>query len=52
MYFTKDGAAIHGTYWHTSFGTPYSHGCINLPTDKAEKLYEWAPLGTKVVVTK
>lgn len=50
MYFTKDGAAIHGTYWHQSFGTPRSNGCINLPVDTAERLYHWAPVGTKVQV--
>lgn len=50
MYFTKEGAAIHGTYWHQSFGTPRSNGCINLPVDIAERLYHWAPVGTRVRV--
>jgi hypothetical protein len=50
MYFTQDGAAIHGTYWHSSFGTPFSHGCVNLSVDIAEKLYAWTPVGTKVIV--
>ncbi|MFM2414661.1 MAG: hypothetical protein RI911_354 [Candidatus Parcubacteria bacterium] len=50
MYFTQDGAAIHGTYWHQSFGTQRSNGCINLPVDLAEKLYAWAPIGTRVIV--
>jgi lipoprotein-anchoring transpeptidase ErfK/SrfK len=27
-----------------------SHGCVNLPTDNAQWLYDWAPLGTTVVV--
>lgn len=50
LYFTQEGAVIHGAYWHDSFGTPYSHGCVNLlPTD-AQELYYWAPLGTKVIV--
>jgi lipoprotein-anchoring transpeptidase ErfK/SrfK len=49
MYFT--GAyAMHGTYWHSNFGQPMSHGCINLPTGKAAWLYQWAPHGTAVVV--
>jgi lipoprotein-anchoring transpeptidase ErfK/SrfK len=30
QYFTTGGAAIHGTYWHDQFGTPMSHGCINV----------------------
>jgi lipoprotein-anchoring transpeptidase ErfK/SrfK len=41
---------IHGAYWHNSFGTPYSHGCVNLPSDQAKKLYDWAHIGTTVVV--
>ncbi len=50
MYFTNYGHALHGTYWHSNFGTPMSHGCVNLPTDVAEWLYWWAPLGTRVEI--
>ncbi|HWH07420.1 MAG TPA: L,D-transpeptidase family protein [Candidatus Paceibacterota bacterium] len=50
LYFTKEGGAIHGAYWHDEFGTQHSHGCVNLPLDSARILYDWAPLGTKVVV--
>lgn len=50
LYFTKEGAAIHGAYWHNHFGIVWSHGCVNLPPTDAEKLYEWAPLGTPVIV--
>lgn len=50
LYFTKDGAVIHGAYWHDHFGEPWSHGCVNLPPDQAKKLYEWAPLGTMVTI--
>lgn len=35
------GYGLHGTYWHNSFGTPRSHGCINLPTQVAQRLYYW-----------
>jgi hypothetical protein len=52
MYFTDDGAVIHGAYWHEKFGTPASHGCVNLPPEEAEKLYRWAELGMKVVVVE
>lgn len=41
MYFYKD-FGLHGTYWHNNFGTPMSHGCVNLPTVMAEKLFYWA----------
>jgi len=48
--FFVGGYAIHGTYWHSNFGTPMSHGCVNMRTDQAGWLYNWAPLGTPVVV--
>jgi lipoprotein-anchoring transpeptidase ErfK/SrfK len=50
MYFDNLGNAIHGTYWHNNFGTPMSHGCVNLPLDVAAWMYEWAPVGTAVSV--
>ena len=50
LYFTQDGAVLHGAYWHNSFGTPMSHGCINQPPANAKKLYYWADLGTPVIV--
>ena len=50
LYFTKEGAVIHGAYWHDHFGEPWSHGCVNLPPEKAKELYEWAELGTPVTV--
>lgn len=50
MYFTGMGAAIHGTYWHSNFGNPHSHGCVNLPPTVARELYYWTDLGTTVVV--
>jgi vancomycin resistance protein YoaR len=50
MYFAAGGYAIHGTYWHSNFGNPMSHGCVNLETENARWLFEWAPMGTTVVV--
>lgn len=50
LYFTNEGGAIHGAYWHDKFGSQWSHGCVNLPLDKARQLYGWAELGTKVIV--
>ena len=47
MYF-YDGYGLHGTYWHSNFGTPMSHGCINLATPDAEWLYYFADVGTLV----
>jgi lipoprotein-anchoring transpeptidase ErfK/SrfK len=48
--FFYGGYAIHGTYWHTNFGTPQSHGCINLSKSNAAWLYRWAPWGTQVKI--
>jgi lipoprotein-anchoring transpeptidase ErfK/SrfK len=50
LFFTADGSVIHGAYWHDHFGQQWSHGCINLPLDTAEKLYNWAQLGMTVTV--
>ena len=50
MYFTNRGHAIHGTYWHTNFGAPMSHGCINASQADAQWLYNFASVGTPVVI--
>lgn len=49
MYFYQ-GYALHGTYWHNNFGTPMSHGCVNMPTPEAEWAFNWASIGTPVIV--
>jgi lipoprotein-anchoring transpeptidase ErfK/SrfK len=47
MFFENDkvpgwrGFSLHGTYWHNDFGRVHSHGCVNLPTPVAERLYYW-----------
>ena len=35
------GYALHAAYWHDDFGTPRSHGCINLSPEDAKWLFEW-----------
>jgi lipoprotein-anchoring transpeptidase ErfK/SrfK len=42
--------ALHGAYWHNNFGTPVSHGCVNLNLTDAAWLYQWATYGTLVNV--
>lgn len=42
--------ALHGAYWHSNFGTPVSHGCINLPIVAADWIFSWAHVGTPVIV--
>jgi hypothetical protein len=39
--FTVDGAAIHSTYWHNNFGTPRSHGCVNVLPEDAKWIFRW-----------
>jgi len=64
-YITKSGVSFHGTFWHNDFGTPHSHGCINLsaqdakwlyrwtiPTVPPEELYAYKPFGTRVDVVE
>jgi hypothetical protein len=49
MYFYK-GYGIHGTYWHNNFGTPMSHGCVNMTIADAEWVYNFTVVGTVVNV--
>jgi lipoprotein-anchoring transpeptidase ErfK/SrfK len=41
MFFYK-GFALHGAYWHNSFGQPMSHGCVNEPLAQAAQIFDWA----------
>ncbi|MHB8136224.1 MAG: L,D-transpeptidase family protein [Anaerolineaceae bacterium] len=49
MYFYQ-GYGIHGTYWHDNFGTPMSHGCVNMRTSEAEWVFNFSKVGTPVIV--
>jgi len=49
MYF-YGGYGLHGAYWHNNFGVPMSHGCVNLSLPDAEWLFNWASVGTWVVI--
>lgn len=42
MFFHGD-QALHGAFWHDSFGRSHSHGCVNLAPRDAAWLYNWAP---------
>jgi lipoprotein-anchoring transpeptidase ErfK/SrfK len=58
MFFTKDGKAIHGTtmatlrsYLHSYLTESVgSQGCVGLTDDNAKALFDWAPVGTPVIV--
>jgi|SRR3989344_259952 len=49
--FLPSGYYIHGAYWHNNFGNPMSHGCVNVPYSQMEKLYHFADVGTRVIIT-
>jgi lipoprotein-anchoring transpeptidase ErfK/SrfK len=51
MYYSG-GYGIHGAYWHRSFGTPVSRGCVNVAPNHAKWLYNWASVGTPVIVQR
>jgi lipoprotein-anchoring transpeptidase ErfK/SrfK len=48
--FYQGNYAIHGAYWHHQFGTPVSHGCVNVAVNHARWLFAWASVGTPVLV--
>jgi hypothetical protein len=41
QYFTE-GYALHAAYWHDAFGTPHSHGCVNLSPQDARWLFQFS----------
>lgn len=51
-YFYQD-YAIHGNYWRplSYFGNiNSSHGCVGVTPDDGQWVYDWAPVGTPVIV--
>ena len=56
MRVTWSGIGFHDATWQPAFGgalnqtSAGSHGCINMPYDKAAQLYEMVEMGTPVVI--
>jgi len=63
MYYSDYGYIVHDAWWRNSFGKytnlPHydpiafnngSHGCVNFPLDSMGWLYQWAQIGTPVLV--
>jgi lipoprotein-anchoring transpeptidase ErfK/SrfK len=58
VWFTKNGEGLHDASWQPSatlgpgsqFGPFASHGCIHLTLAAARTLFDWASIGTPVVV--
>ncbi len=49
MYF-DEARAFHGAYWHTGYGYPRSHGCVNMSPGDSQWLFDWAQVGDWVYV--
>lgn len=50
QYFTHDGASLHYNYWLGTFGYPGSHGCLGLSLEDARWFWDWATVGTPVII--
>lgn len=52
QYFTDEGHAIHFAWWRTpeTIGRPGSHGCLNLLLEESQYFWDWAEIGTPVIV--
>ena len=55
MPFNYNGQGMHDATWRSSFGGNIykyngSHGCVNMPLDKAGKLYKMTDNGVPVIV--
>ncbi len=51
------GYGLHDADWRSVFGGEYykksgSHGCVNIPPDQTDEIYETVYVGTKVLVHK
>jgi LysM repeat protein len=44
------GYALHSAYWHSNWGQPMSHGCVNLRTEDAKWLFDFGTIGTPIHV--
>lgn len=50
QYFTWQGAAIHYNWWLGTFGQEGSHGCLGLNLADSEWFWNWASVGTPVII--
>jgi len=56
LFFIDHSYAIHGNYWKpvNFFGKDPaytgSHGCVGLTPEDAKKVYDWAEIGTEIII--
>ncbi|MDR0489518.1 MAG: L,D-transpeptidase [Propionibacteriaceae bacterium] len=46
----KGDYGFHTAYWHENFGTPVSHGCLNLREADAKSVFDWLSNGNHVLI--
>jgi hypothetical protein len=39
--YIQGGVAIHGAFWHSSFGDRRSHGCVNVSIEDSKWIFRW-----------
>jgi lipoprotein-anchoring transpeptidase ErfK/SrfK len=50
QYFTGVGHSIHYNYWSSNFGYAGSHGCLGMNYDDSFWFWNWATVGTPIVI--
>ncbi len=50
QYFLNDGSSIHYNYWSSNWGYSGSHGCLGMNYDDSLWFWEWAEVGTPLVI--
>jgi hypothetical protein len=54
QYFTDFGHALHFAWWRTpeTIGRPGSHGCVNMLLDDSRFMWDWADIGTPILIRR
>jgi hypothetical protein len=50
QYFRETGESLHYNWWSSAWGAPGSHGCLGLSLADSRWLWDWAAVGTPVVI--
>jgi L,D-transpeptidase catalytic domain len=50
QYFRDTGESLHYNWWSSAWGAPGSHGCLGLSLADAKWLWDWASVGTPVLI--
>jgi lipoprotein-anchoring transpeptidase ErfK/SrfK len=50
QYFRGTGESLHYNWWSAAWGAPGSHGCLGLSLADARWLWDWATIGTPVLI--